>query len=118
MYCPTCGSKQRRWRKVLQGLWRESHAAKRLEGQPPHVPNHLVWAILVTIFCCLPFGIVSIVYAAQVNTKLSAGDIDGARLASQNAKTWAWVAFGVGITSSFAGVLSWLLFGVATVVSA
>ena len=26
-----------------------------------NIPNHLVWAILSTLFCCLPFGIVSIV---------------------------------------------------------
>ena len=36
-------------------------------GAPP--PNNLVWAILSTLFCCLPLGIVSIVYAAQVNGK-------------------------------------------------
>jgi hypothetical protein len=29
-----------------------------------NIPNHLVWAILATLFCCLPLGIVSIVYAA------------------------------------------------------
>jgi len=26
----------------------------------PYVPNHLVWAILSTLFCCLPLGIVLI----------------------------------------------------------
>ena len=36
-------------------------------GAPP--PNHLVWAILSTLFCCLPLGIASIVFAAQVNSK-------------------------------------------------
>ena len=66
-------------------------------GTVPHVPNYLVQAILVTIFCCLPFGIVSIVYAAQVNGKVVAGDIAGAREASQKAKTWAWIAFGVAL---------------------
>ena len=45
----------------------------------PQVPNNLVWAILSTLFCCLPAGIVSIVYAAQVNGKLAAGDIAGAQ---------------------------------------
>ena len=43
-----------------------------------YVPNHLVWAILSTLFCCLPLGIVSIVFAAQVNGKLAAGDVAGA----------------------------------------
>ena len=59
----------------------------------PQVPNNLVWAILSTLFCCLPAGIVSIVYAAQVNGKLAAGDIAGAQDSSAKAKKWAiWSA--------------------------
>jgi len=63
---------------------------------PP--PNYLVWAILTTILCCLPFGIVSIIYAAQVNSKWTAGDFAGAKNSSKNAKVWAWVSFAVGIS--------------------
>jgi len=37
-----------------------------------------VQAILCTLFCCLPFGIVAIVFAAQVDGKLAAGDYNGA----------------------------------------
>ena len=44
-----------------------------MNTSPSYVPNHLVWAILSTLFCCLPLGIVSIVFAAQVNGKLAAG---------------------------------------------
>lgn len=59
----------------------------------PQVPNNLVWAILTTLFCCLPAGIVSIVYAAQVNGKLAAGDIAGAQDSAAKAKKWAmWSA--------------------------
>ncbi|MGG6344479.1 CD225/dispanin family protein [Stenotrophomonas indicatrix] len=59
----------------------------------PQVPNNLVWAILSTLFCCLPAGIVSIVYAAQVNGKLAAGDLAGARDSADKAKKWAmWSA--------------------------
>ena len=61
------------------------------------VPNYLVQAILCTLFCCLPAGIVSIVYAAQVNSKLAVGDRAGAIQSSENAKKWAWVSFGVGL---------------------
>lgn len=55
----------------------------------PQVSNNLVWAILSTLFCCLPLGIVSIVFAAQVNTKLTAGDVSGARESADKAKKWA-----------------------------
>ena len=63
------------------------------------VPNYLVQAILCTLFCCLPAGIVSIVYAAQVNSKLAVGDRAGAIQSSENAKKWAWVSFGVGLAA-------------------
>lgn len=63
----------------------------------PNVPNYLVFAILVTIFCCIPFGIVAIVFAAQVNSKLAAGDVAGAEEASRKAKTWCYVSLFVGI---------------------
>ena len=61
------------------------------------MPNYLVQAILTTIFCCLPLGIVSIVYAAQVNGKVAAGDRVGALESSAKARRWAWISFGVGI---------------------
>jgi hypothetical protein len=87
---------------------------------PP--PNYLVFAILATIFCCQILGIVSIVYAAQVNSKWNAGDIQGAMDASKNAKLWAWIAFGsgllivvvVGLLSIF-GVLAGLAMGGANI---
>ena len=60
-----------------------------MNATTPQIPNHLVWAILSTLFCCLPLGIVSIVFAAQVNGKVAAGDIAGARGASGKAKKFA-----------------------------
>ena len=73
------------------------------QGTPP--PNYLVWAIVTTILCCLPFGIVSIVYAAQVNSKWVAGDTQGAVQSSKNAKIWAIVSLVTGLI----GVFIWVL---------
>lgn len=61
------------------------------------IQNYLVFAILTTVLCCLPAGIPAIVYAAQVNGKLQAGDLAGAKLASDNAKMWCWISFGLGL---------------------
>jgi hypothetical protein len=61
-------------------------------GPPPNVPNHLVWAILSTLFCCLPLGIASIVYSTQVNKKLAQWDHAGAVEASNKAKNFAIAA--------------------------
>jgi len=57
--------------------------------------NYLVWAILSTLFCCLPLGIASIVFAAQVDGKYNSGDYAGAQAASEKAKkfaTWGAIA--------------------------
>jgi len=60
-------------------------------GGPP--PNNLVWAILTTLFCCLPLGVVSIVFAAQVNSKWAAGDYAGAQDSARKARQFAmWSA--------------------------
>ncbi|HJQ40102.1 MAG TPA: CD225/dispanin family protein, partial [Thermoanaerobaculia bacterium] len=67
-------------------------------AQPPmQIPNYLWQAIVVTLCCCLPLGIVGIIFAAQVNDKLRAGDVAGAMAASKNAKTWTLVGFICGI---------------------
>jgi hypothetical protein len=76
------------------------------------VPNYLVFSILATVLCCLPAGIVAIVYAAQVNGKLQAGDIAGAQAASKNAKMWCWISFGVGLG---VGLLYMLLIAAGTI---
>ncbi|MDG5800545.1 CD225/dispanin family protein [Marinilabiliaceae bacterium ANBcel2] len=63
--------------------------------QPPK--TWLVESILVTLFCCLPFGIVGIVNAAKVESRFYAGDFAGARKASSDAKIWTLVSLGSGL---------------------
>ena len=81
-------------------------------GPRPSVPNYLVHAILTTLFCCLPLGIVSIVFAAQVDSKLNAGDYAGAVDASNKAKTWAMWGFGLGLLGIIFYIVVVVLFGV------
>ncbi len=69
------------------------------------IPNYLWQSILVTLLCCVPFGIPAIVYAAKVDGLQMRGDIQGALAASKSAKTWCWVAFGSGL------VVNLLVFG-------
>lgn len=69
-------------------------------GAPPVIPNYLVQSVLVTMCCCLPLGIVALVYAAQVNGKLATGDVAGAQVASRKARFWCWFSFGAGLLSS------------------
>lgn len=55
-------------------------------GNPPK--NYLVESILVTLFCCLPFGIMGIINATKVESKFVAGDIAGAHQSAAEAKKW------------------------------
>jgi hypothetical protein len=71
------------------------------------IPNYLWQSIVVTVFCCWPFGIPAIVFAAKVDGLKSRGDLVGARAASDSAKTWCWVSFGIGLVFT---LLSLLLF--------
>ena len=52
------------------------------------VPSHMAKAILTTLFCCLPFGIVAIVKASKVDSLLAAGRRDEAIQASKEADNW------------------------------
>jgi hypothetical protein len=72
---------------------------------PPKPNNHLVWAILTTVLCCLPFGIPAIIFASQVDGKYASGDYQGAEESSRKAKTWSLVA---GITGGV-GILLYIV---------
>jgi interferon-induced transmembrane protein len=65
-------------------------------GGPANVPNYLVPAIL-SLFCCWPLAIVAIIFAAQVNGKVAAGDIAGAMDASKKAKLFSFISIGIGL---------------------
>lgn len=75
-------------------------------GRPAgDVPNYLVWSILTTLLCCLPGGIVAIVYSAQVNNKLQSGDYAGAVDASNKAKMWCLISAGLSVAFIIISVL-------------
>ncbi len=61
-----------------------------MQGKPN---NYLVWAILTTLFCCLPFGIAAIVSASKVDSLYATGQYAEAQRASDSAKKWSiWAA--------------------------
>ena len=64
-------------------------------GQRPP-KSWLIESILVTIFCCLPLGIVGIINATKVESRFYAGDVAGANQASQEAGKWVKIALIAG----------------------
>jgi Interferon-induced transmembrane protein/Protein of unknown function (DUF2510) len=61
--------------------------------------NNLVWAILATVLCCMPFGVVAIVYAARVDSLWMTGDRAGAIAAAESSKKWTkWSVAGFALS--------------------
>ena len=89
---------------VIQAMFLSS--SNNINGSE-QVPSNLVWGILSTLCCCLPLGIVSIVYASKVEGYVFAGDIETAKENSKKAAMWAWISFGVSI----AGGIIWFIIG-------
>jgi len=85
-----------------------------------NIPNYLAWSIISTVLAtclCCPLGligIVAIVFSSQVNSKLNQGDIDGARRASANAKTWCWVATALAIIGLLINIVMFATGGAET----
>ncbi len=90
--CPSCGSRQ---------------------GSPIKVKTYLPEAIITTFCCCLPFGIVAIVYAAKCSTLLQNGDMVEAHVTSEKAKMWVVLSFISGIAISIIYALLELLLGIS-----
>jgi|ERR1041384_4302347 hypothetical protein len=80
-------------------------------GAPASVPNYLIPAI-ISLFCCLPLGIVGVIFAAQVNGKVAAGDTAGAMDAAKKAKMFSFIAIGLGLLGIVCYVLFVVIMGV------
>ena len=79
-------------------------------GQKPeinYVP-YLVLSIIYTVCCCLPFGIVGIVFSVKINSALNAGNYEEAAQNAKMAKIWTIVSFVVGLV---VGIL-YFMFGI------
>mgnify|MGYP004711430277 CR=1 FL=1 len=118
-FCPKCGY------KVSENPTVSSEPAAPAPAQAPaSAPaarqdkpcpeNYLLYSILVTLFCCLPFGIVGIIKSAQVSSKYQAGDYDGALQSSKDAKKWSLIALLCGLAWIILYVIFFVILGVAS----
>ena len=63
--------------------------------QPTAKPdNYLVWSILTTVLCCLPFGIVAIVKSSKVDSLWAQGQYAEAQKSANDAKMWSMISAG------------------------
>lgn len=98
--CPYCGKsfsyrdavvpQQAQQTQVFEPEPIDDPTGRLMNGNQNSKPdNNMVWAILCTLFCCFPLGIVSIVNAAKVDGLYGSGDYAGAQKAADDAKNYA-----------------------------
>lgn len=77
---------------------------KPISGTP-----YMIFAIITTLFCCLPLGIAAIVFASKINTLQKAGDYAGAQEEAKKAKLATIIGMVVG------GIISVIYIGMVIV---
>lgn len=117
-FCPNCGYKVSENQTVspapVAASAQAPAPAPTARQDKPCPENYLLYSILVTLFCCLPFGIVGIIKSAQVSSKYQAGDYDGALQSSKDAKKWSLIALLCGLAWIILYVIFFVILGVAS----
>jgi hypothetical protein len=84
-------------------------------GGPPQKIDPWLWqSIVATLLCCLPAGVVGIIFAAQANSAMTAGNWVEAQKKAGQAKTWTLVAVGLGVVLIIAWVALVAVGGIAS----
>jgi Interferon-induced transmembrane protein len=73
---------------------------------PVVIHTYLVPAFLVSFLLCLPLGLPAVLYALRAETKVTAGDLEGAREAARSARTWCWIAAAAGLGAILLSVVA------------
>lgn len=100
-FCPKCGTEQ------TGSLYPESSPNIKKPS------NYLFLSIIVTIFCCIPFGIVSLIYSSKVDSLYSVGSYKEAKKASDKALMWSLLGIGIIVFVYFLYFLLVVLCGIS-----
>lgn len=72
-------------------------------------PDNWMWlGICTTILCCLPLGVVSIVYASKVNSAWMQGNYQGAKEYADKAKLFGIISAAIGFVFGIIGFIAGL----------
>ncbi|MDR1719140.1 MAG: CD225/dispanin family protein [Dysgonamonadaceae bacterium] len=100
MFCPNCGKEVFEKAVVCLncGVALTNQTGVCTPTSDQKIPKSwMVESILVTLFCCMPLGVIGLIYASGVESKFRVGDYEGARIASANARQWVIVSFVLGL---------------------
>lgn len=112
-FCPYCGNpmntrqqpQQGQYQQPYQGQYQQYHdSGNSYSIDKPD--NNMIWGILCTVFCCIPFGVYSIILASKVNGLYNSGNYDEAQKTADDAKKWAIIGAVVGLVGIILYVLA------------
>lgn len=89
----------------LQGEWQSSSYHYKEAGQTTDYINqnpingtmYIVLSVLATLLCCLPFGIIGIVFSSRINFQQKNGNYESARESAKMAKIFLILSLVLGI---------------------
>lgn len=104
------GQQNQNYNQQNQGYYQQNN----FNGMPQKPVNwvpYLILSIISTLCCCLPFGVVGIVFSAKINSAMLAGNLEEAHNNAKMARIWIIVSFAIGL-------LTWLIYMVLIVTGA
>lgn len=104
------GQQTQNYGQQNQGYYQQNN----FNGMPQEPVNwvpYLILSIISTLCCCLPFGVVGIVFSAKINSAMLAGNLEEAQNNAKMARIWIIVSFAIGL-------LTWLIYMVLIVTGA
>ena len=104
------GQQNQNYNQQNQGYYQQNN----FNGMPQKPMNwvpYLILSIISTLCCCLPFGVVGIVFSAKINSAMLAGNLEEAQNNAKMARIWIIVSFAIGL-------LTWLIYMVLIVTGA
>ena len=112
MFCEKCGSEMDKDKNFCS----DCGASVVPTASGEKIQLGLVLAIVTTVLCCLPFGIVAIVYAVKVNDLVANGRITEAQEAAKQSKKWSQIGIVIGLIAIIAQITILLLGSAVTTV--
>lgn len=104
------GQQTQNYGQQYQGYYQQDNF-NGMNQKPVNWVPYLVLSIISTLCCCLPFGVVGIVFSAKINSSMTAGNLEEAQNNAKMAKIWIIVSFAIGI-------LTWLIYMILIVTGA
>lgn len=84
--------------------------------EPAKPNNYLALAIVCTILCCLPLGIVGIVKANKVNHLYYKGQYEAAYIVAKDAKNYSIIGIAVGAAFQIIMVVLFFFLGLLSAI--